>query len=283
MDADAKPGPGWLRSLVTPLTFGPHIGATTGYRYYIPVTNHTANKIVSVLNAQVGALLGPYRRTFAWGGSMALRRRDFHDFGLDKMWKNALSDDYVLSHCVKKKAKRKIQFVPQCLVASDANFNWASLFEFAVRQYRITKVCEPWVWLTAVGGALVYLIAFGYTLFKSVYGFINHAAVPDHNIQMFMFAGLYLTSMIRGYLLVSGGMKLFPEHRAAIGSTLIWATLGLPWCFFINLLALIGSACGRNIVWRGVAYQMLSRTRTVVQRPHVVAAATAAHRERAEV
>ncbi len=141
MDADAKPGPGWLQALVTPLTYGEHIGATTGYRFYVPVASHTANKIVSVLNAQVASLLGPYRRTFAWGGSMAMRRRDFFGYGLAEMWQHALSDDFVLSHCVKKVARRKIQFVSQCLVASDANFNWASLFEFAVRQYRITKVC----------------------------------------------------------------------------------------------------------------------------------------------
>jgi hypothetical protein len=283
MDADAKPGPGWLHDLIAPLAYGEHIGATTGYRYYIPVTGHTANKIVSVLNAQVAALLGPYRRTFAWGGSMALRRRDFYGFGLHKMWQNALSDDYVLSHCVKKIARRRIQFVPQCLVASDANFNWASLFEFAVRQYRITKVCEPWVWVIAIGGALLYLTAFCYTLFTSVYGFFNHAAVPDHVNQMLMFGSLYATSMIRGYLLVTGGMKLLPEHRTAIGSALFWGTFGLPWCFFINLVALIGSSFGKNVVWRGVAYQMVSRTKTIVQRPHVAVLNPAAHRERAEV
>jgi len=81
MDADARPNPNWLRALVAPLTRD-EIGASTGYRYYVPVTDHTANKIVSVLNAQVAALFGPYRRTLAWGGSMAIRRTDFYGFGL---------------------------------------------------------------------------------------------------------------------------------------------------------------------------------------------------------
>ena len=195
-----------------------------------------------------------------------------------------MSDDYVLSHCVRKVAKRKIQFVPRCLVASDANFNWASLFEFAVRQYRITKVCEPWVWLTAIGGAAVYLTAFGYTLFKSVYGFTQAGALSgDHLNLMVMFCGLYAASIVRGYMLVTGGMKLLPEHREEIGSTMVWATVGLPWCYFINLVALAGSAVGKNVVWRGVAYQMVSRTKTIVQRPHVGVSAAAGQRERAEV
>ena len=204
MDVDAKPGPEWLRALITPLTYGPHIGAATGYRYYIPVTDHTANKIVSVLNAQVAALLGPYRRNFAWGGSMAIRRADFFTYGLNDMWQHALSDDYCLSYCVKNVAKKKLQFVPRCLVASDANFNWASLFEFAVRQYRITKVCAPGIWVLAVLGAMVYLAAFSFTLGNTIRGFTNPEAYTGHEhlIQMLMFTSLYCFSLTRGFLLI---------------------------------------------------------------------------------
>jgi hypothetical protein len=172
---------------------------------------------------------------------------------------------------VKNVAKRKIQFVAQCLVASDANFNWASLFEFAVRQYRITKVCAPWVWMTAVGGALVYLAAFSYTLFNVIYGFVTPGAAlhGEHLRQMGMFAGLYGTSMLRGHLLVLGGQRMLPEHKEAIASTKWWATVGLPWCYVINLVALVGSGIGRKIVWRGVTYRMVSRLKTEVERPRV--------------
>ncbi len=270
MDADAKPGPQWLQALVTPLTYGEHIGASSGYRFYVPVTTHSANKIVCVLNAQVASLLGPYRRNFAWGGSMAIRRRDFFGYGLAKLWQHALSDDFVLSHCVKKMAKRKIQFVAQCLVASEANFNWASLFEFAVRQYRITKVCAPIIWITAVCGALLYVAAFTFTLYKTIYGFIRPAVFQGHEhlIQTCMFTMLYGLSILRGWFLIKGGQRLFPEQAPAIRSAIWWATLGIPWCFVVNLLALLGSAVGRTVVWRGVAYEMVSRTKTIVQRPH---------------
>ena len=272
VDADAKPDSHWLRALVAPLSRD-SIGATTGYRYYVPVTDHSANKIVSVLNAQVAGLLGPYRRTLAWGGSMAMRRLNFFGFGLHDLWQHALSDDYVLSHCVKSKARSKIHFVSQCLVASEANFNWASLFEFAVRQYRITKVCAPSVWLIAIAGAVVYLTAFGYTLFNAIWGFFpaSHLSGYEHINQIAMFLGLYAISMLRGYLLVRGGSLMLPEHREAIGSALLWATFGAPWCFVINLLALLGSAFGRTIVWRGVTYRMISRTHTIVHRPHTTA------------
>ena len=35
----------------------------------------------------------------------------------------------------------------------------------------------------------------------------------------------------------------------------------------VNLVALLGSAFGRNIIWRNVAYTMVSRSKTLVHRP----------------
>jgi hypothetical protein len=90
----------------------------------------------------------------------------------------------------------------------------------------------------------------------------------EHVIQISMFLSLYGLSIARGLLLVRGGETLFPEHKEAIRSTRFWASFGLPWCYVINLVALLGSACGRTIVWRGIAYHMTSRTHTVVHRPH---------------
>jgi len=117
--------------------------------------------------------------------------RIFTGTGLHEAWQNALSDDYVLAHVVKKVQKKKIQFVPSCVVASDANFNWGSLFEFAVRQYRITKVCEPIVWLVAIGGGVLYLSALLYTLTRCVIGFTTQGIVTDRYNQLLMFLVLF--------------------------------------------------------------------------------------------
>jgi ceramide glucosyltransferase len=268
MDADARPGPGWLRALVAPLT-RQEIGATTGYRYYVPMTGHPANKIVLLLNAQVAATFGPYRRTMAWGGSMAIRRGDFVGFGVQEAWQHALSDDYVLTWCVKRKAKSKLHFVPQCIVASEANFTWGSLLEFASRQYRITRICAPVVWTTALLGTLVFLTAFGYSLGISVYGFFDSSGRTlgfDHIRHLAMFVGLYALSGLRGGMLVRAGEFLLPDHREAVRSARWWAIFGMPVCFVVSLLAMAGSAFGRTVVWRGIAYRMVSRTETVVQR-----------------
>ncbi len=305
MDADAKPGPNWLHALVTPLTYGPHIGASTGYRFYIPASGHKsvcekpgatttdlrgrasgsrntatncvavapgktshaiskANAVLSVINAGVAALFGPYRRTFAWGGSMAIRRPDFFGYGLQEAWQHALSDDYVLSHCVRDVGKAKIHFVPQCLVASDANFTWRSLFEFAVRQYRITRICEPLVWLIATAAPIVYLFTLAYCACMAIYSIQTGASNWWHFIMMF--AALYIVSAVRGAYLMLGGAQILQAHAKEIWRLKFWYTLGFPLVQAFNLLTLLAAAAGRRIVWRGVAYTMVNRKMTVVHR-----------------
>jgi cellulose synthase/poly-beta-1,6-N-acetylglucosamine synthase-like glycosyltransferase len=272
MDADARPNPNWLRSLVNPLQWH-HVGATTGFRFYIPVQPHTANAMVSVINASVAALLGPERRNFCWGGSMAVRRKDFLQH-VKEDWENALSDDYVMSWCVKHKMKSVIKFVPSCIVASTANFTWGSFFEFACRQYRITKVCALHVWLTAVGGAAIYLFSLAYTLWRFVHVSIASGTVLpwQHGGDMWllpMFVALYAWSVMRGKNLLLGGETMLPEHATALKKIRFWYMWGYPFVVLVNFVALIGSAFGRDIIWRGVSYTMVSRTKTLVHRPEI--------------
>ncbi len=262
MDADAKPNPNWLHALALPLTYGPHIGAVTGYRYYVPMSEHPANAVACVMNAMVGSLLGPYRRTVAWGGTMAIRRSDFFKYGVYDGWQGALSDDYVLSDYVKHKAHAKIHFVPQCLVASPAWFGWASLTEFAVRQYRITRVCAGGLWWLALAGVGLYW----FTLLSSA----TTALIAGMDGRSWwwrpalVFVALYGLGLIRGVMLRRTGRRLLPEHWPRIQRNWFWFTLGLPAVQALTLFFLLRSAFGRRITWRGIRYEMISPTATKV-------------------
>lgn len=314
MDADAHPAPNWIHALIIPLTYGSHIGATTGYRYYVPARPHATppvapgaspglegprgaavNSIASVINAGVAALFGPYRRTFAWGGSMALRRADFFGYAIHQDWQNALSDDYVLAYGVKNGhyiggPRPKIHFVPQCVVASEAQYTWPSFLEFAIRQYRITRICAHWVWLAAITGPIIFLTGLLGPLVltvimvvrgvgssspfwsapTSLYDLVNPVPLCpgwDAARLLLMATSLYGMCIARGTILCRGMMRLLPEHAQAIGGTQFWFTFGYPAVQAVNLLVLLGSAVGRRIVWRGVTYVMHSRTKTTVVRP----------------
>jgi len=262
VDADAQTSPDWLRALVGPLKNAP-VGAATGYRYYVPVGGHPANAAVSVINGTVAALLGPTRRNLAWGGSMAILRSNFFAFGIDAAWQHALSDDYVLSHCVKQQFGRNIEYVPRCLLASPADFNWRSFFTFAWRQYRITRICIFWAWLMASGGGILYLTGL---IYPPVYWAIKRTHGENDYPLLIMFLTLYLLTIARGSCMLLGAGRALPQHAPALRRAWFWYTLGFPLVVLLNLVALLGATFGRKIVWRGVAYTMHSLTKTDVHR-----------------
>jgi len=263
MDADAHPGPNWVQALIAPLEYLHRISLVSGYRYYVPQDAHPANAVVCVLNAGVAALLGPYRHNFAWGGSMAIRREDFFSFGIYAAWQNALSDDYVMSHVMRRHKNAKIHFVPQCLVASKAQFDWSGLFEFGTRQYRITRIGAPLIWICAVLGALFYFYGMIAPLPGIIYGLLNQDwfLLLTGGAELILFGGLV---WLRGYYLILAGQRILPQHATAIGQARTWATWLHPLVYTVNAWMLLRSACGAIIAWRGVRYRMRDIYRTDV-------------------
>jgi len=94
-DSDACAGPNWLAHIVYPLR-QEKIGAASGYRCFVPGKNNFASVTLAAINAKICELLGNTRFNLAWGGSMAISVKRFREFGLDKTWQKALSDDLSL-------------------------------------------------------------------------------------------------------------------------------------------------------------------------------------------
>ncbi len=87
VDADVLPHRHWLRDLVRGLEPAPPapvpgtrpVLAATGFRWYVPASGPSlAQSIFSA--AALGMMIDP-RRTIAWGGSLAMRRRDLEALG----------------------------------------------------------------------------------------------------------------------------------------------------------------------------------------------------------
>src|SRR5690606_23129930 len=65
-DSDIRPHENWLSQLIEPLSL-PDVGASTGFRWYLPRKGNRASRLRSAWNAGILSLLSTDDSPFAWG------------------------------------------------------------------------------------------------------------------------------------------------------------------------------------------------------------------------
>ena len=255
-DSDAAPGPRWLGDLVGPLQQVDRNGATTGYRWLVPSPDASgrvtlASRLASIMNSSAVGFLGRDAFTHAWGGSMAVRRATAVELDYPGLLENTLSDDYMLSRMVKATDTR-IRFVPFCLVASPCEFTWGSLYSFAQRQYRITKVYMPWLYYGALMLPALYVGGFisAWAALLTLRGPLCWlAAVP--------IAAVVASDIARGAIRQRVVRRAFGEETLQnFGDTFILDRWLAPLWMALHGVFMLSAFFGRTIAWRGKTYRM---------------------------
>lgn len=267
-DSDARPSRQWLAELVAPLS-DKKIGATTGFRWHLPVQTPRwlggsfSSILISAWNASAVSLLGEHS-SFAWGGSMAIRRENFDKLGIKLRWQGSVSDDYMLTTAIHE-ARQRIKFIPQCLVPSYIDATFKELLEFTVRQIRITRVYSPRVWkLAGVSHSLYNFTFWGgilWLLAESVHGAINQTLA-------LLLLGIFTLGAITGWVRAGVAAQLLRADRERVQK--YWWAYALmgPIVSLVYLYDIIASLRTRRIVWRGIGYDLISPNETVIwQRP----------------
>lgn len=259
-DSDVCVRSDWLKYLVHPLRHDKN-GATSGYRWFVPKTNNLATLALSAINGKVAQLLGNTRCNQAWGGSMAIKVETFRELGIDRIWTGALSDDLCLSSAVKS-VRKKVEFVPACLVASYESVSWRGLFEFARRQFIITKVASPCTWWFGLLVTFYSVMCLWITLALAIYAMAIEAQhAPLYLAVPIVFFCGQLTRAVLREIVVS---ILLQEHRRELRPAAA-ADILLFWIWSpLLLLLILSSAFGRTIRWRGIEYRLISPTETIV-------------------
>lgn len=261
VDSDACARRDWLRSLVAPLA-DEGVGATTGYRWYLPQTSSFFAALLSAWNGSVATALGDHNHNFAWGGSTAILRQTFLNLDVRGAWEHAVSDDYALSRAVRASGQR-IAFVPRCLTLTRADASLAALLEFTTRQIIITRVYNPRLWWFGVISQLFFnAVFFGALMVAFSQTFT--AALPV--TLWVLLALIYLLGSAKGVLRMVAARRMLPQARSEIAR--LWWAYALLWVgvSVLYLYNFLRSATTRRIVWRGVTYEMRSATETVVER-----------------
>ncbi len=265
-DSDVCVRSDWLSHLVWPLRQYRY-GAASGYRWFIPRKSNLASLALSAVNAKVAQLLGNTRFNQAWGGSMAIRVDVFRKVGLDKIWPKALSDDLSLTYAVKK-AGMKLAFVPACLVASYESTTWPELFEFARRQFLITRVNKPGTWWFGLFSSLYSVLGLwagaGLAIYAaSQFSILNSQFLIPLAVPFAFFLGQMIRAMLRQKM-ANQLLKYESQDFGELGQAARTADILLSWLWSLLLLVfIISSAFGRTICWRGIRYKLLGPLETI--------------------
>ncbi len=258
VDADACPPPHFLSSMIHPLRRD-EVGASTGYRWYVPADYRLSSLTLSAMNAYFASLLGPHQRNPVWGGAMAFKRSFFYQAGIDQLWKNALSDDYAVTYAVQQQGL-EVYFVPACFIASYEGYSWCELFEFTRRQFIITWCCNRKLWYLAFAGFSQYLLAFW--LGMVVTGILWYQHSPHTRWAAIFPIALYIASFLKALLRQSMIMRILARDRNHLIIPALIDLFGQPIIACWTWLC-IGSAWRKNIItWRGNRYRMLAIDQT---------------------
>lgn len=259
-DSDIRPDPAFVRRLIAPLAM-PGVGATTGFRWYQPITPNLGSMLRSTWNAGALPFLCDLKRNFAWGGAMAITMRNFHECAIAEAWDQAVSDDFPFTLAVRRKGMT-VLFVTRCIAVSHEDSTLSETLEFTNRQSIISRVYYPTLWWSA---ALAHSLVNVLTVYGlgSLLVFLSGGGVPS----LLGAACLILLPLqsLNAMVLLTAVPSMIPaiaEDLKRLGWRYMYCA---PLASMMSLVNTLYSATTRKIVWRGVGYELISPTKTIVE------------------
>jgi len=260
VDSDVQVAPHWLASLVAPLQ-DETIGATTGYRWFVPARNNLASHLRSVWNASIAsALRDTEQSNFCWGGSTAINRRTFEQSKVLEHWHGALSDDFAMTRALRD-AGLPIKFVPLCLTPSYESCSFGELLEFTTRQLKITRIYAPHLWKAVFLGAVIFVATF----FGGIALVVTRAALGvSFMTPLILVLIMFAMGAAKSHLRVRAIAAVIGDQQAnSTALTVAHVTLW-PLASALYLYNAIAAVASRRIKWRGIDYELKSPNETVI-------------------
>lgn len=259
-DTDARPSENWLRDLVSPLADA-DLGASTGYRWFVPIRGGLASRLRSVWNASIASALGEDgTKNFCWGGATAIRRSTFEELKISDRWRGTVSDDFTVTR-VLHEANLPIHFTPQCLTASVGDCGFHELLEFTTRQIQITRVYAAHLWKAVLLGSLLFAIVF---ISGSLLVVVRAALGLTIRGPLIVIVAILLLGVAKSFIrwrVIRAPLRIYRGEleRDLAGQLLLW-----PFASLLYLYNAIIAGFLRTIKWRGITYELKSATEAVI-------------------
>jgi len=251
VDSDARPRSQWLRSLLR--LDRPGIGASTGYRWFIPTRPTLANSLLYSINCGIALMFGPSRYHLIWGGSWAMRRELFEELGVREAWKGTLSDDLVVSRLVRR-AGLGIIYQPPCMVASPLDYPGSAMLSFLRRQYLVGRFYAPRHWLMGLATSTIVNLVMLASLVLTASGLVTGR--PPFWIPLGVLVALYGIGVFRGSIRQSLTTLFFPSLQPVLRGVRRFDVWVGPLASLVNWIGIVSSLLGREMVWRGFRYRL---------------------------
>ncbi len=244
-DSDGRPAKRWLRALVTALA-GDGVGAATGFRWFAPDPPGFWSLLRGVWDAATLGLLTSDDCPFAWGGATAIYKETFFDARVAEAWRGTISDDYALSAAIHN-AGLRIAYAPGALVPGTEHTTALGLLSWTRRQMTITRVYSPVLWWVTL---VVHIFYCG----GMAAGLV--ALLKGHWLALAPLAGQLLPGMWKGLNRAALARTSLPEWEPWFRRN-AWAhAILVPVATWVWLVALLCSAFGNTVNWRGKRYRI---------------------------
>jgi cellulose synthase/poly-beta-1,6-N-acetylglucosamine synthase-like glycosyltransferase len=243
-DADIEAPPQWLQRLVLPLSDA-KVTATSGFRWMIMRSRPRRQQAHVYENNFLYTLFTAacfFGGVGLWGGSMAIRRKDFEELQVAGYWARTAVDDMTLSQLLIKKHKKAV-LVPECVMDTEDSIpTLGKAIYWFERQSMFLKAYHKPAWVPAIPVALVLLAL--------------HALLPV-SIVLGLVTGEHFFTWGGGAALISLAGDML--------SVLLFPLIGTVPRFFrfffwhilyrsIPLLGFVATLKNNTIMWGGVRY-----------------------------
>jgi cellulose synthase/poly-beta-1,6-N-acetylglucosamine synthase-like glycosyltransferase len=249
-DADIPPQNRWLHELVLPLS-DPSLTATTGFRWLISnsatfghLTHSNVNIFFLVLFGMVSLLkIG----SILWGGSMAIRRKDFEELEVAKKWARSGVDDIAMARVLADN-KRKSILVPLSVTPTDDLIDTATgTVTWCARQIMFLKAYHRGLWLALgllVGLSLLFYLWLPAAVLIAAFTPLNFWQAGGGASLLFMLCDTLLTLLYPAMGPIPRFYRLF---------------LLQPVLRITHLISYLKTLFKRSIVWAGIRYTLNSK------------------------
>jgi len=240
-DADIRVHRTWISELVSPLQDA-RVGAATSALLAVP---HQSG-FWSFLRFVWLGLNVPYWSftDSVCGQSLAMRRQDFHDLDVQRLWAGALLEDLALAPRLRSWGRRTV-FVASAMPRTTSDCQAGQFFDVFNRWIKCYRLFDPLVWLW---GLLYLLVKTGITLWS-----ILHR-------DWLLLAFFWSLDMLNVFLLFSMYRRLLPDRfeslPPAFRSFPVLAALASPLLTAIQLLHFLASVLDDRVAWGGYVYRV---------------------------